>query len=121
MKKLLILFISLTSMFTFAQDPMLQQNKEQLDDEATKITQAYNDQLALRDKQFMLFQRKVEEFLIRRNKIEDQYEGKEQLNLLFNLQTTETGEMRNILTGPQFDLYKKIKPKIQPLATAEKQ
>ena len=120
MKKILILLISLVTTIGFAQDPMLQKNNEKLDDKATKITQEYNDQLALDTKQFMLFQKKVEEFLIRRQKIESEYKGKEKLDMLYALQELETREMNDILTRPQLNLYKKIKPKIQPLAKVKK-
>ena len=36
--------------------------------------------------------------------------------MLYKLRKAETMEMRNVLTKPQFDLYKRIKPQIQPLA-----
>ena len=41
------------------------------------------------------------------------------LDMLYKLQAQETGEMRNILTQPQFRLYEEIKPKYQPLEVVE--
>ncbi|MGB3605540.1 MAG: hypothetical protein WA775_12760 [Psychroserpens sp.] len=120
MKFIITICISLITLAGFAQDPMLQQNNPKLDDQATKITQAYNDQLALTGKQFMLFQKKVEEYLIRREEIEKKYTDKDKLDRLFKLQEVETREMNDILTRPQLNLYKEIKSKIQPLATVNK-
>ncbi|WP_299336546.1 hypothetical protein [uncultured Psychroserpens sp.] len=119
MKKLILLLISLITYNTYAQDSMLQSNNEQLEDKAVKITQTYSDQLSLTGKQFMLFQKTVEEFLIRREKIENAYKGKEKLKLLYEMQEVETKEMNDILTRPQLDLYKKIKLEIQPLDKVE--
>ena len=64
-------------------------------------------------------EKKIEEFKIKREKIEKQYKGKEKLDMLYKLQAQETGEMRNILTQPQFRLYEEIKPKYQPLEVVE--
>lgn len=104
----------------YAQDPLLQRNNETLDKVATAITKSYDEQLALDGKQFILFQKKVEEFLIREEKIHNQYSGKKKLDFINELRKAETLEMRNVLTSIQYDLYKKIKPKIQPLATVKK-
>ncbi|WP_178988479.1 hypothetical protein [Winogradskyella schleiferi] len=112
------LFI-LTLLFTFnlsAQDPILQKNNEALQATATKIAKTYDDQISLDGKQFILFEKKIEEFLIKEEDIHENFEGEEKLNLLYKLRKAETMEMRNILTQPQFDLYRRIKPQLQPLA-----
>ncbi|MBR9913779.1 MAG: hypothetical protein GYB32_02960 [Algicola sp.] len=119
MKLFITLCLTLSFVMGNAQDPMLQNNDESLEDIALRITRYYNDELALTQKQFMLFQKKVEEYLIRREKIEKTLEGKEKLNALFNMQQVETREMNDILTQPQMDMYRKVKPKIQPLDKVE--
>lgn len=119
MKKLLLILSILISSIGFAQDPILQKDNPNLQKEAFAITRAYNKELALDGKQIILFEKKVEEFLIRREEIKQRYSGKRQLDALVNLQAQESLEMRNILTQPQMDIYKKIKRSIQPLAEVE--
>ncbi|TCK69312.1 hypothetical protein DFQ05_0833 [Winogradskyella wandonensis] len=120
MKKIIYtLILSLFVAQGFAQDPLLQRNNETLDEIATKITRTYDDKLSLEGEQFMLFQKKVEEFLIREEKIHNNYSGKQKLDLINELRKAETMEMRNVLTQIQFDLYKRIKPEIQPLAVVK--
>ena len=109
----------ITMLFTFhisAQDPIMQKDNEALEAIATKITKTYDDQLALDGKQFVLFEKKVEEYLIREEKIHEKFTGETKLNMLYKLRKAETMEMRNVLTKPQFDLYKRIKSQVQPLA-----
>ncbi|NND87764.1 MAG: hypothetical protein HKM28_00795 [Flavobacteriaceae bacterium] len=110
---ILILFFTLT---VAAQDPMLQNNDEQLELRADSITERYVSELALGSKQELLFKKKVEEFLIRAEEIKSRFEGKEKLDMLYALSIQETREMGDILTRPQLDLYKKLKPTLQPLA-----
>ncbi|SHH59760.1 hypothetical protein [Winogradskyella jejuensis] len=120
MKKIIYtLILSLFVAQGFAQDPLLQRNNETLDEIATKITRTYDDKLSLEGEQFMLFQKKVEEFLIREEKIHNNYSGKQKLDLINELRKAETMEMRNVLTQIQFDVYKRIKPEIQPLAVVK--
>ena len=115
MKKLIVLFAIFSTGLLFAQDPMLQSDAKDLEPKAKAITASYNEELALTSKQYMLFEKKVEEFLIRREKIELRYNGKEKLDMLFALQQRETKEMNDILTRPQLQVYKKIKPTVQPI------
>lgn len=120
MKKLLLLLFVFTTLSAFSQDPFLQKSSPQAKEEAIKITNLYIPELALTGKQQLLFQQKVEEFLIRRYKIEAEFEGKEKLDMLFQLQQEETNEMKDIITRPQLTVYKQVKPKIQPLETVKK-
>jgi len=111
--------ISILAFFLFfyvqAQDPFLQKDHDAIENQAFKLTNQYNKELALDGDQYILFEKKVEEFLIRRKKIEAEYKGKEKLDLIYELQQTETAEMNDILTRPQLQVYKRIKPQIQPL------
>lgn len=115
MKKLLGILIFLISFSAFSQDPFLQKSSAQAKKQATEITDRYIQKLGLTGEQQLLFQQKVEEFLIRRYKIEAELSGKEKLNLLYQLQHEETAEMNDILTRPQLEVYKQVKPEIQPL------
>lgn len=102
-----------------AQDPLLQKSDESLEQVAQKITKSYDDYLGLDGDQFILFRKKVEEFLIREERIHAKFSGKEKLDQLAKLRAAETLEMRNILTQPQMTVYNKVKQKIQPLAVVE--
>ena len=68
-----ICFISL-SIIGFSQDPVMQKNNESLETIATSITDKYDDKLALDAKQFMLFQKKVEEFFDRNILVHTKYQ-----------------------------------------------
>ncbi|MBK5212523.1 MAG: hypothetical protein JJE55_02535 [Flavobacteriaceae bacterium] len=115
--QILALFISLSA---FSQDPFLQKSNPEAKKEAIKITNRYIPELALTGEEQLLFQQKVEEFLIRRYKIEAELSGKEKLDLLYQLQQLETDDMRDILTHQQLQVYMKVKPEIQPLETVKK-
>ena len=119
MKNILVTICFLIISTMYAQDPMLQKDHPNLEKQAYEITREYNEQLALDGDQVILFQKKVEEFLIRRQDIEKTLEGKEKLTALLNMQIRETGEMKDILTRNQLMVYEKIKPEIQPLDTVE--
>ena len=119
MKTSLYLISLFFSLSLFAQDPIMQNDNETLEAIAIKITKTYDHQLGFNGKQFILFEKKVEEYLIREENIHEKFEGEEKLYLLYKLRKAETMEMRNILTQVQFDLYKRIKSQIQPLAVIE--
>lgn len=119
MKSLVIIAFLMIGVQGIAQDTFFQNSNKKAKDEAVKITNAYDRQLALDGEQILLFQQKVEEFLIRRYKIEKEFSGKEMLDLLYAMQAEETREMNNILTHAQLQLYKKIKPQIQPLEVVQ--
>ncbi|WP_417237994.1 hypothetical protein [Bizionia sp.] len=119
MKTLTVLLTFFISINLWAQDPLLQKNNPALDKQAKELTQTYSKELALNGEQIGMFENKVEEFLIRKEKIEREFEGREKLNMLYTLKTREIAEMDNILTRPQLELYKKIRPTIQPLEQLE--
>ncbi|WP_417198656.1 hypothetical protein [Bizionia sp.] len=119
MKTLTVLLTFFISINLWAQDPLLQKNNPALDKQAKELTQTYSKELALNGEQIGMFENKVEEFLIRKEKIVREFEGREKLNMLYTLQTREIAEMDNILTRPQLELYKKIRPTIQPLEQLE--
>ncbi|MAT89534.1 MAG: hypothetical protein CMC35_02475 [Flavobacteriaceae bacterium] len=115
MKKIFLVLLLLTTTGMFAQDPMLQKDNEEMEARAELLTQQYNEELALTPKQQLLFQKKVEEFLIRAESIRMKTEGKNEMDALAELQIQEITEMNNVLTQPQMDLYKKLRPVMQPI------
>ena len=115
MKRLLYITLFLVTTVAFAQDPYLQKSDEELEKIARDLTFEYNKQLALDSKQVPLFEKKVEEFLIREENIRRTLKGKPMLDAMVKLRLQETGEMANILTQPQLDLYKRVKAELQPL------
>lgn len=121
MKKLVALLILFISFSVFSQDPFLQKSNPKAKDQAIEITNSYLPELALSGEQQLIFQQKVEEFLISRYKIEAEFSGKEKLILLYQLQNRETAEMNDVLTRPQLEVYKQVKPDLQPLETIQKE
>ncbi len=115
MKKILLVLLLLITTGMFAQDPMLQKDNEEMEARAEWLTQQYNEELALTPKQQLLFQKKVEEFLIRAESIRMKTEGKNEMDALAELQIQEITEMNNVLTQPQMDVYKKLRPVMQPI------
>ncbi len=102
-----------------AQDVYTQNNTEIHDAEAERITKEYQKQLSFTGDQFVLFEKKIQEFLIKRSKIEERYTGKDKLDMLYRMQARETVEMKNILTRPQLKVYRRVKNEIQPMAVVE--
>jgi hypothetical protein len=120
MKKLILLAITLfTINVCMAQDPIYQNGNDSFEKEANLLAKKYSKKLVLSAKQFTLVQKKIEEFMIRREKIEKEFSGKEALDMIYKLQAQETGEMRNVLTQPQFRLYEELKVTYQPLEIVE--
>lgn len=121
MKKIFLLLFLISNLTAFSQDPYLQNSNAKAEKQAKEITNKYVPELGLTVEQSLLFEQKVSEFLMRRYKIEEELSGKEKLNLLYQLQKMETAEMNNILTRPQLEVYKQIKPIIQPLEQIQKE
>ena len=69
MKKILTLIVLLVGTLTFAQDTKLQAGDRTLSEKAKEITDKYVGPLGVRAEQELLFRKKVEEFLIREEKI----------------------------------------------------
>jgi hypothetical protein len=116
MKPILIVLSVFLTISISAQDPILQKPEESLEVISQNIAKTYDNQIGLDGRQFILFQKKIEEYLIREEKIHKSYSGKKKLDMITKLRAAETMEMRNILTKPQFELYTKLKPEIQPIA-----
>ncbi len=117
MKNLLLALAFLFSSVVIAQNPMTQNMDDpKLEKEAKELTQKYNDQLGLTGKQVLLFETKVEEHLINAKKIRNSnLQTKEKIAELKLNYANESKDMGDILTKPQLDLYKKLKPEYQPI------
>ena len=119
MKFIATFFILIFTLIGYSQDPILQEDNDSLEKVAFDLTEAYNKELGLTGKQVTLFQKKVEEYLIREERIHQNLTGETKLNRIAALRVLETKEMGDILTQPQLRLYKKLKPKLQPLAVVD--
>jgi hypothetical protein len=86
-----------------------------IDEQADRLANLYDNQLALTAKQFLLFKNELKSTLEKRRLIEQRFSGKEKLDQLVTMQAYETAAMGDILTRIQFRRYKKIKPNLQPL------
>lgn len=91
------------------------ENHDRFEKQAKELTKVYDAELGLDADQYLLFQKKVEIFLIRAQMIRDDFKGKEKLDKLYLLQKEEMAEMDDILTRIQWERYVKIRPEIQPL------
>jgi len=120
MKHIFTLILMVLTTTVFAQDPMLQKPDRILHEEVKSLSLAYNNELALNTDQLKVFEIKLEEFLIRREKIENTLEGRDKLEALYLLQDQETEEMKDILTRNQMQVYTRVKPSIQPITTVDK-
>ncbi|MHA7056975.1 hypothetical protein ACWGOQ_0007125 [Aquimarina sp. M1] len=117
MKNLVIAFALSMSAIALAQNPITQNMEDpKLEEEAKELTQKYNDQLGLTGKQILLFETKVEEYLINAKKIRNSNLQTEQKITELKLNyANESKDMGDILTKPQLDLYKKLKSTYQPI------
>ena len=86
-----------------------------IETQATALVQNYTDKLILTEQQELIFQQKIGEFLVRKEKINSQLMGREKLEALKEINREENLEIQEILTPEQFDLYVRLKPSIQPL------
>lgn len=117
MKKLSTLIILLFSCITFAQYPDTTPGSQEIREQAKELTTKYDQQLGLDGAQLPIFEDKVEDYLVLSLKIKNDLNGREQLDALTQLMVKETLEMQDILTRPQFIVYKKIRQDIQPIKT----
>lgn len=120
MKKLIIIlsfvFLGLTAQ---AQIQYIEEKPQYIEKQADSLTKIYTKKLGLTPKQDLLFKSNVADYLIKREEIKKNYKGKKMLDQLYIVSKEESGSMSEVLTEYQFELYKKIKPSIQPLAKVD--
>ena len=119
MKTLITLLFLSVATFGYAQLPDTTPSSDRIEAKADDLIAEYNSQLALTSVQLPLFRNVVEDYLQKSEAAKQRYTGREQLDALLELQIDETLKMGNILTSPQYDVYKKIKLKLQPLKTVK--
>lgn len=115
MKTIYTFILMLSTTFTFAQYPDVSHESRAVKKEAEKITNIYDAQLGLDGNQLPIFQDKVEDYIGLSNKVKKDLDGKAELDALTSLMVKESLEMKDILTRIQYNVYKKIRQKIQPL------
>jgi|UniRef100_UPI004049D7F1 hypothetical protein len=115
MKTLITILALFTASLSYAQYPPVTPDSGTTTYQAEQLTDKYNRQLALTGIQIPLFKEVVKKYIKLANEAKDQYEGKQELDMLLELQARETLQMNDILTQPQYRLYKELKPDYQPL------
>jgi hypothetical protein len=122
MKQLTIILLTLLiSNFTRAQFPTDLQIDRETTREAEKLLKAYNNQLSLTPKQYLLAKKSIEESLAKRKMVLSDYKGKQQLDMLYTVIRQQDREMGNILTQYQYRGYETLRPELQPLKEIEVQ
>ena len=119
MKTIITLLLMLTVSTTFAQYPQATSERGNTEYQAEQLTDKYNSQLALTSVQIPMFKEVVEKYVKLSNEAKERYNGKQELDALVELQAQETLQMNDILTQPQYRLYKKLKFDYQPLKVVE--
>lgn len=116
MKKLLIAVFFLSTMLSFGQNTVYQDSNANAEKKAKDLAYKYDKQLGLTEKQLLSMEKKIEEFLIKEMKIrESKMSVENKIMALKQNWATESADMTDILTQPQFDLYKKLKVDYQPI------
>lgn len=119
MKRLLML-LSLTLYLGIqtgqAQDTFFQSGNANTEEQAKALTKEYQPELVMTGDQTLLFEKKLEEFLIREAQIRElDLSVADKIHLLTKLSEQQQAEMANILTRPQLRRYARINATIQPL------
>lgn len=118
MKYILIIVTCLLSHSINAQVPT-KPVPSSIEKAAEDLVERYNEELVLTSVQIPLFKNKIEDYMVLAEEIKANMDGKDELDALLKLQTKETLQMKNILTQPQLELYKKMKPTVQPLKVVD--
>ncbi len=116
MKYIVTLCLSLVFFASQAQEVVSSyETQDTFEAKSQKLTTYYDQELGLDADQRVLFQKKVEEYLILQQEAKDQLAGREELEKLYQLQLDEIRDMQDILTRIQWNKYKKIRPTKQAL------
>lgn len=116
MKYIIYITFAFWTLQATAQDPYLQNSTQESEYTSEEITKQYRGKLGMPVDQTTRFMNKIEEFVLRKQKIEAlDVSVAEKLDLLQQLSDQETAEMGNILTRRQLRKYRRLKKKIQPV------
>jgi len=99
-----------------AQDTFFQDADPQTEEKAKNLTQKYQSELVMTGDQTLLFQKKLTEFMLRRQNIKAMdVTTEDKLFLLNELAQQEANEMGTILTRRQLRQYLRVQPELQPV------
>lgn len=120
MKIIQLLFVSIVLSFSVnlasAQTYSSVKATPEQEAKANKIVLQFDDELSLTEKQELLFQTKQAEFIAVNESILNSQRTRKEINgMLLALYQEQANEMKEILTQPQYDVYKKVRNKIDPL------
>ncbi|WP_149303174.1 hypothetical protein [Pareuzebyella sediminis] len=116
-----LLLVALFSSPAVAQDTFFQDADPQTEAKAKELTQKYQPELVMTGEQTLLFEKKVTEFLLRRQDIKRMnITTEDKLFLLADLAEQEANEMGTILTRRQLRQYLKVQPVLQPVQVTVK-
>ncbi|WP_123912648.1 hypothetical protein [Hanstruepera neustonica] len=117
MKTILITLITILSFQSFGQERsfMFIPMEVPITNEAKDLAQAYNSALALSDDQYFVFEMKIQDFLNRRNYMQETMNGRALLEALYEVRNQEIMEMQQFLNVNQLDAYVKLKQRLQPI------
>ncbi|MAZ28467.1 MAG: hypothetical protein CL868_15490 [Cytophagaceae bacterium] len=110
-----LVFITVGCLSAKAQQGILLDLTQEQEVVTDSLAAIYATKLVLTGEQELMFKQKLGEYLVKKKELKKKVEGINKLNALQELSLQENGEMRDILTDEQFDLYTRIKPSIQPL------
>lgn len=116
---LLLFFIGTAT--ALAQDTFFQDADPQTEAKAKDLTQKYQSELVMTSDQTLQFEKKLTEFLLRRQNIKAMnVTTADKLFLLNELAQQEANEMGTILTRRQLRRYVKVQPELQPVQVTVK-
>lgn len=109
-KKLKLIFFTLFTLFTgsmaFSQAVGQSEPTRELEREVRMEVAQWEDELSLRAKQAALMERKFIEFALKREEVyKADLPQETKIKQLVALKLQETRDMRDILTGPQYERY----------------
>jgi hypothetical protein len=109
-KKFRILFFTIFTLFTgsvaFSQSLTQPEPSRELEREVRSEVAIWEDELSLRAKQAALMERKFIEFALKREEVyKSDLPQEAKIKQLVALKLQETRDMRDILTGPQYERY----------------
>lgn len=116
---LMILFMGTATVS--AQDTFFQDADPKTEAKARELTQKYQGELVMTGDQTLQFEKKLTEFLLRRQKIEAMdITTEDKLFMMNQLAQQEANEMGTILTRRQLRRYLKVQPELQPVQVTVK-
>lgn len=100
------LFIFLTANFAHSQSIVQAEPTREMEMAVDREVARWEDELSLRAKQSALMEKKLIEFALKREEVlRSELPEAEKKKKLVNLKLLETQDMRDILTGPQYERY----------------